>query len=223
MPSKARIAFSENAQDIKRLLELHQETGGIAPGRRYGLEVLNKSAIVLITAFWEAYCEDIAAEGLIHIVRHASSADELPKEIKQVIAKEIKADPHELAVWSVSDKGWRKVLQDRLQRLQELRDRKLNTPRAENIDQLFMSALGISSISSSWKWAKKMTVERAKKKLDKYVTLRGGIAHPGKAVKSVTNAHVEDYFNFIEKLAAKTGGAVNKQVKKVTGKPLWTK
>ena len=40
----------------------------MARGRRYHLEVLNKSAIVLVTSFWEAYCEDIAAEGLAHIV-----------------------------------------------------------------------------------------------------------------------------------------------------------
>jgi RiboL-PSP-HEPN len=68
MPSKARIAFRENVKDVQRLLDLHKDKGGIAQGRRYGLEVLNKSAIVLLTSFWEAYCEDIAAEALEHIV-----------------------------------------------------------------------------------------------------------------------------------------------------------
>ena len=68
MASKARKAYDANANDIERLLELHMQIGGGAPGRRYGLEVLNKSAVVLVTAFWEAYCEDIAAEGLEHIV-----------------------------------------------------------------------------------------------------------------------------------------------------------
>jgi hypothetical protein len=32
--------------------------------------VLNKSAIVLLTAFWEAYCEDLAAEALNHVGDH---------------------------------------------------------------------------------------------------------------------------------------------------------
>jgi hypothetical protein len=73
MASKARSAFDQNAADIQRLLDLHQRVGGDSRGRRYGLEVLNKSAIVLITAFWEAYCEDLAAEGLEHIVKHAKS------------------------------------------------------------------------------------------------------------------------------------------------------
>ena len=55
MPSKAWKAFNQNAGDIQRLLVIHQEEGGTSPGRRYRLEALNKSAIVLTTSFWEAY------------------------------------------------------------------------------------------------------------------------------------------------------------------------
>lgn len=47
---------------------------GTARGRRFDLEVLNKSAIVLITSYWEAYCEDIAAEAL----DHAQAEDQMP-------------------------------------------------------------------------------------------------------------------------------------------------
>ncbi len=86
MRSKAHKLFVENAQDIERLLKLHEELGGKSQGRRRGLEVLNKSAIVLITSIWEAYCEDIASEGLEHIVKHGRSPDTLPKEIKKIIA-----------------------------------------------------------------------------------------------------------------------------------------
>jgi len=53
MPSKARKAFDENAKDIEKLLRLHEQEGGTAKGRRFGLEVLNKSAIVLITSYWK--------------------------------------------------------------------------------------------------------------------------------------------------------------------------
>lgn len=66
-----------------------------------------------------------------------------------------------------------------------------------------------------------MTVARARAKLEKYVTLRGSIAHRGKLLKSVKKSEVNDYFNFIKKLASKTGGKVNIQVETVTGKPLW--
>jgi hypothetical protein len=221
MPSKAKKMFDENAGDIKRLLELHEEKGGTLPGRRRGLEVLNKSAIVLITSFWEAYCEDIAAEGLQHIVNQGTSSDSLPKEIKQIIAKELKADPNELSVWSLCGDGWKHILKTRLDRLQEQRNKKLNTPKTQNIDELLLHSMGLSSVSSSWKWATKMTVTRSREKLDKYATLRGEIAHRGIAAKTVTKALVEDYFDFIKQLVSKTDSSVNTHVVKITGKPLW--
>jgi hypothetical protein len=221
MPSKAGRSFQQNARDIECLLELHQEKGGPSPGRRRGLEVLNKSAIVLITSFWEAYCEDIAAEGLEHIVKYGASSDSLPKEIKQIIAKELKSDSNDLSVWSLSGDGWKLILKTRLARMQQQRNKRLNTPRTQNIDDLFLQALGLSSVSSSWRWARKMTATRARGKLDRYVTLRGEIAHRGMAAKTVKKAQVEDYFDFIKHLVSKTGGAVNSHVKKITGKPLW--
>lgn len=221
MPSKARIAFDENIKDVEALLEIHESIGGSAPGRRYGLEVLNKSAIVLLTSYWEAYCEDIAAEGLECIVTHAKKSDDPPKEIKKIIAKELKANPNELAVWDVSDGKWRALLLNRLKIMQEARNRKLNTPKHENIDDLFEAAIGLSNVSSKWVWAKKLTVAKAREKLDKFIELRGEIAHRGKAKTSVTKAQVTDYLEFLKYAAGKTGGAVNSHVKAITGKCLF--
>lgn len=220
MSSKARKSFDKNLCDIKRLMELHQQEGGTSPGRRYNLEVLNKSAIVLITAYWEAYCEDVAAEALKHIIKHAKTSDVLPKELKKAIAKELEEDKNDIAVWKVADGKWKDYLQSRLEEWQEARNRKLNTPKTENIDALFMSAVGIGRVSKSWKWAS-MSVLQAKTKLDEFVTLRGSIAHRGKPSESVTKAKVQDYLNFIQKLATRTGGKVSSHVKSSTGKPLW--
>jgi hypothetical protein len=221
MPSKARISLDKNLNDVKTLLKLHEERGGNARGRRYGLEVLNKSAIVLITSYWEAYCEDLAEEGLELIVTHAKTADMLPKEIKKIIAKKLRDDKNELAIWTISDSNWRAVLRRHLQELQDARNRKLNTPKHGNIDELFESAIGLPNVSSKWVWATKLTAEKARKKLDKFVELRGEIAHRGKATTSVTKARVVDYLDFIEKAAAKTGGAVNTHVRKITGRRLF--
>src|SRR6266567_9089709 len=87
MPSKARVNFEANAADVSRLLEIHKYFGGDAKGRRFRLEVLNKSAIVLITAIWEAYCEDLAAEALQHLVKYAPNSTVLPKELKKRIPR----------------------------------------------------------------------------------------------------------------------------------------
>ena len=66
-----------------------------------------------------------------------------------------------------------------------------------------------------------MTSAKARDKLDKFVTLRGEIAHRGKASRSCTKAEVDDYFSFITRLASQTGGRINTQVKNATGKELW--
>jgi DNA-binding transcriptional MerR regulator len=221
MPSKARLALKENLKDVKQLLKLHEQEGGNAPGRRFGLEVLNKTAIVLITACWEAYCEDIAEEGLEHIVTYAKSADTLPDEIKKLIAKELKNDKNELAVWKISDDKWKDLLKKRLQKLKEDRNRNLNTPKHKKIDELFESAIGLSNVSSEWTWAYEPIAGKNQAKLDKYVELRGEIAHRGKANTSVQKWQVEDYLNLIKKIAAKTGGTVNTHVKSITGNTLW--
>ena len=220
MASKAREAFDRSAEDVERLLEIHQDLGGDAQGRRYRLEVLNKSAIVLITAIWEAYCEDIAAEALDHIVNHVREASSLPKELKKRIAKEIKGDPNEIAIWDLADGGWKRRVKARLAALTVERNRKLNTPKSDSIDQLFVESIGLPAVSDAWRW-RKMKTRTARKKLDDYVTLRGGIAHRGKGTSSCKKAQVEDYFDHVKRLVAKTGGKVNTFVRRLTGTSLW--
>ena len=220
MSSRAHKAFQKNAQEVERLWEIHQILGGSARGRRHRMEVLNKSAIVLITAFWEAYCEDIAEEALEHIVNHARDASTLPKELKKRIAKEVKENKNEIAVWDLADGGWRLKVKARLKDFADARSRNLNTPKAEHIEDLFEKAVGLCSVSRSWRWKRK-TVERIRDKLNDYVTLRGSIAHRGSARVSCTKAQVEEYFDLVKALVARTGGAVNRFAHKVTGKLMW--
>ena len=218
--TRARKSFNENCADIDRLLEIHEDIGGTDPGRRCGLEVLNKSAIVLITAVWEAYCEDLAAEALEHVVAHTQDVARLPKGLRQLVATELKAAPHELAVWDLAGDGWREVLRARLSTLQAERNRDLNTPKSAQIDRLFEQALAIPSVSSSWYWPG-MSSEQARKKLDRLVSLRGDIAHRGKSVKSVKKVTVNDHYAHVKRLVGKTGGRVGSAVHKATGKKLF--
>ncbi|WP_057401594.1 HEPN domain-containing protein [Pseudomonas amygdali] len=222
MPSKARTALTANIIDVQRLLDIHAEKGGDGPGRRRGLEVLNKSAVVLLTAYWESYCEDIAEEAIEHIIKYAKSADVLPLEIKKLIAKELKESKNELAVWSVADGAWRQLLTDRLEKFKASRNWDFNTPKPTQVDKLFMDALGINKISDSWSWDK-TTSEMARKKLMGFVELRGAIAHRGKSDDSVKKITVTGYLELVSRLAGKTGGVVNRHCRKITGKHLYVK
>jgi hypothetical protein len=216
----AITAFDENVKDIDKLLELHAAEGGDQPGRRYGLEVLNKSAIVLITSFWESYCEDLAEEALEVIVQHAPDADALPNEIKKVIAKGLKEDKNELAVWGISDDKWRNVLRNNFVALKTERNKTFATPKSFHVNALFESAVGLSNLSSNWKWPK-MTAQEAAKKLNEFVSKRGDIAHRGSSTSTVKKSEVVAYLKHVKTLAEKTGVAVKKHVKLITGQDLW--
>lgn len=220
MASQARKAFDRNVKDVERLLEIHADVGGDAQGRRFGLEVLNKSAVVLITSFWEAYCEDLAAEALDHLVDHVSSGSLLPRELKKKIAAEIKAQPNDIAMWDLADSGWQARVRRRLAALMVERNRRLNTPKSDQIDELFAAAIGLSGVSNAWRW-KKMSVTQARTKLDKFVELRGAIAHRGAAASSVKKVQVTGYLTHVKRLVGKTGGRVNTHVKGACGQPLW--
>jgi RiboL-PSP-HEPN len=216
LPSKARRAFNESCADIDRLVDIHSRLTGTAPGRRYDVEVLNKAAIVLITSFWEAYCEDLAAEALEHLVNHSKTAVSLPNDLQKAVAKSLKAEAHDLAVWKLADDGWRVVLRSRLADLQQERNKRLNTPKTEQIDELFVRAVGINNVSSRWYW-NNMPAQRAKDKLDGYVSLRGEVAHRGRAARTVRKAEVVDYYSHVRILVGRTDNYINRMIRSSTG------
>jgi hypothetical protein len=218
--SAAGRKFEGNCRDIDRLLQIHQTEGGTDRGRRVRLEVLNKSAIVLLTAFWEAYCEDVAGEALEYIVRHTKDAGGLPQDLRKAVAKELKEEPHELAVWRLADTGWRTELASRLTALKEKRDRQLNTPKTQQIDDLFKQALGISDLPKSWRW-QRMSARRAGGKLDEFVELRGSIAHRGHGAAGVLKSQVEEYYDHVKHLVEKTDARVRDAIQATTGRVPW--
>ncbi|WP_157571497.1 HEPN domain-containing protein [Nocardioides alkalitolerans] len=220
MASKARKAFNTSCEDIDRLLEIHGSIAGDQPGRKHQVEVLHKAAVVLLTAIWEAYCEDIAAEGLEFLVQKAPDAASLPKDLRKQVAKELDEDHDQLAMWRLAGDGWRPVLENRLTDLQTERNRRLNTPKTGQIDDLFSRALGISGMSQTWSW-EGMSADRASKKLDDFVSLRGSIAHRGAAASAVHKKDVTDYYELVKHLVGKTGGKVKSDLKKATGEDLW--
>jgi hypothetical protein len=62
--SKAHHAFLENLKDIQRLWTMHKEQTGTRKQRLPMRNIINRSTVVLATAYWEAFCEDLVSEGL---------------------------------------------------------------------------------------------------------------------------------------------------------------
>jgi hypothetical protein len=222
MPATAsKRAFEKNCQDINNLLDIHLRLTGPAPGRRYDVEVLHKGAIVLTTAFWEAYCEDLAAEALEHLINHAKDANTIPEALRKQVAAEMRGQSaHELAPWSLAGDGWRTVLESRLAILREKRNRNLNTPKTSNIDDLFLRAVGEASVSAAWYWSG-MSRARAAEKLDEFVSLRGEVAHRGSAAATLSKNQVLAYFNHVSRLVDRTDVRINRRMRAATGRPLY--
>lgn len=178
MPTSPRDRFDRGLGDVDRLMEIHSELGGTDRGQRVGLEPLNRSAVVLLTAVWEGFVEDTASSAVERLVEAAGGPDDLPARLRATVAKEIKSDQHQLAAWRLAGDGWRTHLRERLPEYADHRARGLNTPNSRRVEALFDDTIGLERITDAWTW-QKMRPERAREKLDQMIRRRGDIAHGG--------------------------------------------
>lgn len=220
MTSGAATTFSQRTQDVDRLMEIHTDIGGTDVGRRVGVEVLNRSAIVLITAMWEGYVEDLAAEAVEHLVEHVQAPDGLPVALRRQVAAELKTDSHDLAAWKLAGDGWQAHLKGRLADYAVATARNLNTPMTDRVDGLFRRAVGLPRVSDSWEWHR-MTAATARTKLDAIVKLRGDVAHGSGVARPVNKATVTRALNHCQRLVQQTDGAVNADLSTQTGVSLF--
>lgn len=221
MTSRAEASFVNNLGDIDELLRIHADVTGESPGRRRKLGPLRELTIVLLTAFWEAFCEDLAAEALRHLVAYAPDAQVLPVELRKQVAKELSVDKsNTLEVWKLAGDGWRSVLVDRLEGLQELRNRRLNSPRTQQVNDLFRETLGIENISGSWHWAS-INPERAAAKLDEYIVIRHEVAHRGSSTDRIWKYDINDYYTHVWNLVERTAAEVASVLADATGVTPW--
>lgn len=182
--------------------------------------VLFRSATVLLVSHWEAYIEDICEEALALIVKKASGAKALSDDIKRHIARELKESRNELEIWKVADGGWRPLLTTRLEQMRDARNRAFNSPKTANVSDFIEKTLGLKGIQSHWK-SEDYTSSESAEKLDALIEVRGGIAHRGKSGTVIDKIWIEDHLQFIETIASKTGGGINRHVRKITGTSLW--
>lgn len=223
MASKAWSKFNKNAEDIDSLLDLWEGVVNLwdkepVPNE---YEVLFRSAVVLMVSHWEAYVEDICSEALDHLVSHVEDASKLPKDIKKLIAGEIKKKDHELEMWKLADSGWKEYLRSRLVELKRERDRHFNTPKAHNTAEFLIKAIGVDP-RPKWK-TNELTADEVAKKLDDLIEIRGQIAHRGEIDQKIDQQWVAEHVALLRHVASWTGGAINSHLLKVTRKPLWVK
>jgi len=218
--SKANQAFLANKTDIDKLWLIHEDAAGAGPGRKHDVEVLNRAAIVFITACWEAYVEDVATEAFDFLLKEAATSDLVPAKVRTLASKELVEAKDQRRVWELADAGWRTVLQKHRDAVIKKWVSSLDTPKTRQVDELFEELIGLVSAHSHWCW-QNMTAEDATTKLDEYITTRGQIAHRVRHDDAVYKSWGTDYLDHVERLVAKTDKAVADHLNKVGKKRPW--
>lgn len=212
--------LKENLQDVARLMEIHQGEAGPLPGRKYDVEVLNKSGVVLALACWEAFVEDCATQGFEHLVSHVPTPDALPETVRRLVAKRIKADPNDMSPWRLASDAWKLELQGYHTEIFRRFVAPLNTPSARKVDELFDALLGMKNLSAHWRWHK-MSAKELSDRLDRFIHLRGGIAHRNDPNRSVTKFDVTSNADTVERIAGITSNRARDHLFSITGVYPW--
>lgn len=220
MPSQAKIKFVKNTFDVHRLFTIHTDISGVGAGRRHQLEVLNKSAIVLITACWEAYVEDVAQEGFEFLIKNCDDPSKIPNRVKTSALDPLKNANDPTALWQIAGSGWKKVLKSHKDRCLKKFLGHFHSPSPENVKELFHDLLGIRNISSNWRW-RGMSRRASHDNLVKYIDIRGAIAHRTKHAESVTKTMAEGYLQFVERIVNITDDCIREHAKSVTNDYPW--
>ena len=212
--------LSQSMKDAKRLLQIHSDVGGTDQGRRYGLDVLNKSGVLFVSAAWEAFVEDTAIQAIDHILDVASDHLSLPLPMRKAAAKALEKDRNELKVWDLAGDGWKIVAKNYRDELIRDEISTFNTPKPHNVNTLFHKLLGIDKISSHWYW-QGMSKASAYSKLKGFIETRGAIAHQGSLTQSITKDYVDGHRKFINRIAVRTSNVVCKHIKHQVGSFPW--
>lgn len=212
--------FIDNREEVKRLLNIHIKVAGTNRGRKTEVQVLHKSAIVLLTACWESYIETIITDSFDFLLVNAETPSVFPNSVLIKATKDIRNDKDERKVWLLAGDGWKNVLKDYKEIILKKEIDYFHVPRPENIDEIFSKTIGIEKISKKWTW-KGQTNSETIKTLNKLINLRGEIAHKIIAGSNINKTDVVYYLNFINNLTVATSNAVNNYINERVGIYPW--
>lgn len=169
MPSQSRKLFRDKlVPDVANLVDTHRKLNPGGHGRR-ALGHITRSGVLMLSAAWELYIEEVLVEGVIFLVEAADSPDFLPDGVKGKIAQVAKNDKHAFGALKLCGLGWRTVYADAVRKDCE----NFNTPKFGNIAKLYSDWLNVDqgSFQNSWR--------HPPSEINEFITLRGEIAHRG--------------------------------------------
>lgn len=220
MTSQASTSFHINKKNVEMLWHIHAEVSGSGKGRKHRSDVLNRTAIVFISACWESYIEDVCMEGFDFLLCNVEEPNKIPIKVKTIAARELRNDKDERRIWELAGLGWKNILINHKTSIRENWLKDFNTPKSKQVRILFLELLGIADITSNWHWAD-ITVETACAELDKFISIRGNIAHRIKHEETVHKSWAKEFLVHITTLVNLTDLAISTHLFSVTATRPW--
>jgi hypothetical protein len=214
------VKLRSNRAEVVRLINLQRHTPSRGHARRSEVQILNKSAVVLLVACWEAYIEDLATAAFDHLMHHATSPSMFPSRVLSRASKSLRENRDETKVWALAGVGWRDVLSRHRDAALAEHVGRLNTPKPKQVDSLFEELIGLKALSTKWRW-QGTSAERATARLEALVALRGEIAHRVTTSASVTTVHVKNATEFLGYLSEGSSNAVARHLHQLTAVYPW--
>lgn len=208
--------FLSNIQEVRRLEDIHGEVTEPGPGRKHDVAILHKSAIVLLVACWEAFVEDLAGTALGFAIDNAKDYKKFPAEVLNRVASKYQGP----RAWDLAGDGWTRALRDNMKEVLAKTTGTLNTPKTEQVNELFEKVIGLKNISSYWSWPGR-PAKQSEAQLDALVTLRGSIAHRVQSARTVRKKDVLDANDFLHRLAVRSHNEASTYLERMVGAAPW--
>lgn len=213
--------YRRNILEIERLLHLAEAVPILKhPEHRRDLSVLNKSSVVLLVACWESFIEDLASTSFEFMLSHAPDHKAFPSKLLALTSRSFWETKDERGIWALAGDGWKAVLTKNKNEILAKHLGSFNTPRAEQVDTLFESVVGLRRLSLEWHW-KGMNAPQARDKLGHLISLRGDIAHRVSVAERLNQQIVRSYANFIGRLCVVSSNALRSFIHKRVNKFPW--
>jgi hypothetical protein len=169
-----------------------------------------KPVPMLLASIWESFNIRCVLEASMFIVGFTDNENQLPDELKRNIAKELKQDKHELAMWRLAGDGWKDVILNRT----EPDNLRLQSGKSHHIDEFYKATIGLINVSRHWKMGR-LNTEAVTNQLDAHIKKRDLIVHRGQEIDSIEECW--RFYGLVYELSLRTVMAVNKYVSSCTG------
>lgn len=198
MPSKAYAHYeSRNVREVLRLLESYDDANNNERGRK-ALGHLTSAAVLLLCSAWERYVEMLCGEMVGYIVESSEDYRDLPRNLQETLRNSyIKHQSGDVEYVNLSS---REFFTQYISYC-DVQISKLNTPKTHRIQHMFVYCTG-------WNTSSLLGYDSSDDFVNKFVELRGAIAHGGSA-SYVRGHEIVDYIKRVTVLASNLDNGAN--------------